>query len=238
MWRWQSLAIGVIAAGVTAQVLAEDTARPDRPNNPQQAAQARPAEPESMAPPGLPRSPQTDISGAQAAQQSGRSSPPSAASSAPTSPTSKIAGPNDPGTTALGPVVGPAPQSMPHKPDAGVVDRPAWDREIAPQRVSAHRPRYTSHGGSRYRSRYAGSNWPIDQNRRFEGPRDAFGGHWIYVRPARRPAARYYGRYGTKYAQHDDRGYAPRRSSNRYQPQFWGDQRPYAERDRTYPRYD
>lgn len=43
------------------------------------------------------------------------------------------------------------------------------------------------------RSRAAryGRDWPLDDIRTFSGPRDAYGGRWVYVRPAPRYRPRY-----------------------------------------------
>jgi hypothetical protein len=61
--------------------------------------------------------------------------------------------------------------------------------------------------------RRRGRDWPLDGNRVYRGPVDAYGGRWIYVRPAY-PPRRYAGSwqrrragrpvYGDRYAERRD----------------------------------
>ncbi len=213
MWSWQRLAIGIVAIGATAQVLAQDTAQPERrAEAPAALLHLPPAAPQTAPP----------ISTAAVA----------------------VAAANNPGLTGeSGSSASPPARPADTIPQADVTraqadrapERPEWVRDAGPRAAGDRsRPRYVQ-DRSRYRARYSGADWPLGQSRRFEGPRDAYGGRWIYLRPSRQASARYDGRYGARVVQHDQqRRYSPQRPSYRSDPYARQDQRLYGPPSRRY----
>lgn len=202
MWSWRSLVIAFVAVGATAQVLAQDTAQPERrvetPPAPQPGATPPQSQPATAATTQLP-----EQTGASKSPQSQRTDT--------------------------------APQAVSGR-ETQTQGRPGLSPPGPPERLSDgwHRPRFAPRR-PQYRPRYSGPDWPLDQSRRFEGPRDAFGGRWIYVRPARGPSPRYGGRYGARYAEHPRRTYdAPGDRSARPYPQPRRHSWSYGQFDRRY----
>lgn len=217
MWRWQTVAIGVVAVGVTAQVLAQDTAQPQKRSAVATTAQVAV----------VPAAPAV-------------ASPARAAVAAPLQPPVTTPAPSPP---PIGDRLAPSQASTTAPPaETGIaLDSPhrgarANPQEGPPPRVTGDpSPPPFARSRSQYQPRYSGRDWPLDQSRRFVGPRDAYGGRWIYVRPARRPDARFGGRRAARYADIDDRRHAPRRGWQRPDQQDWRDQRAYG---RPSHRYD
>ncbi|MEQ1714041.1 MAG: hypothetical protein ABL908_21960 [Hyphomicrobium sp.] len=80
----------------------------------------------------------------------------------------------------------------------------------ADRRAGGYDARSARTAGASRRAASTRPGWPLDQSRRFEGPRDAYGGRWIYVRPAARP------RYRNRYAGRSGYGYDGGERQRRY----------------------
>ncbi len=93
--------------------------------------------------------------------------------------------------------------------------------------VGGYDARYARPAGPSRRAAPARSDWPLDQSRRFEGPRDAYGGRWIYVRPAARP------RYRNRYAGRSGYGYDGGERQRRYAQHRYADANRPRERSST-----
>ena len=203
MLHWTSIAVGVMAATVAAKVFAQDTLQPATQQ--ERSADVR-------------------------------------------SPTQTTAQPLAPFQTLAQPLaVAPAPSAQVQLPavhadaqsPSGPVSSPqglAGDR--GPSRASdayqrradggpyGYDARSARPGATSRRAAPARPDWPLDQSRRFEGPRDAYGGRWIYVRPQSAPYVRNARRYP-----------AVQRERSTRQAQYRGDQRPPNDRwygDRRY----
>lgn len=205
MWSWQSVVIGLVVVGATAQVLAQDTAQPEPRLAPPSAPQAGPHPGPQQSPP-LPKSTTVPIP-----RQTIDGAVPHVPQPAPSQQVD--ANPLELGRAAHSQDrAGEAP-SKPPLLVTGDRPRPRYARDDVRDRPIFRRGYRPAEGPG-----YRGADWPLDQNRRYEGPRDAYGGRWIYVRPARRPVARYGNRDAARYAA--------------FQPRMYGDQgfrpaRPY-----------